>query len=127
LKISAEEIAPIITQLVVEDCNGCMTEHLSQTHHQCLKLEKDEQLCLYFDYTLEKASETKVIEAFTKSSSDMEVDELIKYTADDWKTIFCVEHRRALKHEIFQLVVKTRCRYKFKSLLHSVDTMQIVM
>ena len=29
LKVSAEEIAPIISQLVVENCNGCMTEHRS--------------------------------------------------------------------------------------------------
>jgi 16S rRNA A1518/A1519 N6-dimethyltransferase RsmA/KsgA/DIM1 with predicted DNA glycosylase/AP lyase activity len=103
-KISAEEIAPIITQLVVEYGNGCMTEHLSQTHHQCLTMERDVQLCLYFEYALEKASETKVMKAFTKSSSDMEVHELIKYNANDWKTIFCVEHRQALKHETFQLL-----------------------
>ena len=106
LKVSAEEIAFIISQLVVENFNGCMTEHLSQTHPQCLTMERDERLCLYFDRCLEKASETKVIEAFTESLSDMKVHvfELIEYTADDWKTIFCVEHRRALKHVIFQLL-----------------------
>ena len=40
------------------------------------------------------------MEAFTESLSDMKVYdfELIEYTADNWKTIFCVEHRRALKH-----------------------------
>jgi hypothetical protein len=106
LKVSAEEIASIFSQLVVENCNGCMTEHLSQTHHQCLTTEKDERLCLYFDHALEKASETKVMEAITESLSDMKVYdfELIEYTADDWKTIFCVEHRQALKHVIFQLL-----------------------
>jgi hypothetical protein len=106
LKVSTEEIAPIISQLVVENCNGCMTEHLSQMHHQCLTMERDERLCLYFDCALEKASETKVMKAFTESLSDMKVYdfELIEYTADDWKTIFCVEHRRALKHVIFQLL-----------------------
>jgi hypothetical protein len=70
---AAVEIAPIISQLVVEHCNGCNTEHLSLTHHQCITMERDEQLCLYFDYALEKASETKVMEAFTKSLSDMKV------------------------------------------------------
>ena len=69
LKVSAEEIASIISQLVVENCNGCMTEHLSQTRHQCLTMERDERLCLYFDRALEKASETKVMEAFTESLS----------------------------------------------------------
>jgi hypothetical protein len=46
------------------------------------------------------------MEAFTESLSDMKVHdfELIEYTADDWKTIFCVEHRRALKHVVFQLL-----------------------
>ena len=104
LKISAEEIAPIISQLVVENCNGCMTEHLSQMHHQCLMMERDVQLCLYFDNALEKASETKVIETFTRCLSEMKVHKLIKYNADNWKTTFCVEHRRALKHETFQLL-----------------------
>ena len=58
LKVSTEEIAPIISQLVVENCNGCMTEHLSQTHHQCLTMERDERLCQNFDHALEKVSET---------------------------------------------------------------------
>jgi hypothetical protein len=38
MKVSAEEIAPIISQLVIENCNACMTEHLSQTHHRCLTM-----------------------------------------------------------------------------------------
>jgi hypothetical protein len=106
MKVSAEEIAPIISQLVIENCNGCMTEHLSQMHHQCLTMEKDEQLCLYFDIALDRALETKVMEAFTESLSDMKVYdfELIEYTANDWKTVFCAEHRQALKHVIFQLL-----------------------
>ena len=98
MKVSAEEIAPIISQLVIENCNGCMTEHLSQTH---------QQLCLYFDIALDRASETKVMEAFfTESLSNMKVCdfELIEYTADDWKTVFCAEHRQALKHVTFQLL-----------------------
>ena len=103
MKVSADEIAPIISQLVIENCNGCMTEHLSQTHHQRLTMEKDEQLCLYFDIAIDRASETKVMEAFTESLSDMKVYdfELIEYTADDWKTS---EHRQALKHVTFQLL-----------------------
>jgi hypothetical protein len=104
MKVSAEEIAPIISRLVIENCNGCMTEHLSQTHHQCLTMEKDEQLCLYFDIALDRASKTDVMKAFTESLSDMKVHELIEYTADDWKTTFCVEHRQVLKHVIFQLL-----------------------
>jgi hypothetical protein len=69
-------------------------------------MEKDEQLCLYFDIALDRASETKVMKAFTESLSDMKVYdfELIEYTADDWKTIFCVKHRPVLKHVIFQLL-----------------------
>jgi hypothetical protein len=44
------------------------------------------------------------MEAFTESLQKVHDFELIEYTADDWKTIFCVEHRRALKHVIFQLL-----------------------
>jgi hypothetical protein len=28
MKVSAEEIAPIIFHLAIENCNGCLTEHL---------------------------------------------------------------------------------------------------
>jgi hypothetical protein len=58
---------------------------------------------MYFDIALDRASETKVMEAFTESLSDMKVHKLIEYTAD-WKTVFCAEHRRALKHTTFQLL-----------------------
>ena len=48
-----------------------MIDHLSQTHHQCLMMERDEQLCLYFDCALEKVSEGNVMEAFTQSLNDI--------------------------------------------------------
>ena len=32
----AEEIAPVINELVVENCNGCIIDHPSQRQHSCL-------------------------------------------------------------------------------------------
>ena len=92
LKSYAHEIAAIISHLVVENCNGCMINHLSQTHHQCLMMERDEQLCLYFDCALEKVS-AKV--------NDLE---LLKYTCHDWRSDFCTEQRRLLKQETCKLL-----------------------
>jgi hypothetical protein len=106
LKTSAAEIAAVISQLVTENCRGCATQHLSQAHHQCRTMERDEQLCMYFDYALDRASGENVMKAFTESLGDMKVHdfELTEYTQDDWKTAFCVEHRRTLKHAVFQLL-----------------------
>ena len=67
LKSYTHEIAAIISHLVIENCDGCITNHLSQTHHQCLMMERDEQLCLYFDCALGKVSEGNVMEVFTQS------------------------------------------------------------
>ena len=108
LKSYAHEIAAIISHLVVENCNGCMINHLSQTHHQCLMVERDEQLCLYFDCALEKVSEGNVMEAFTQSLNDIipKVNglELLKYTCHDWRSDFCTEQRQLLKQETFKVL-----------------------
>ena len=45
----AEEIASVINQLVVENCNGCIIDHPSQRQHPCLMMESDERLSMYFD------------------------------------------------------------------------------
>ena len=40
LKSYAVKIATIISRLVVGNCNGCMIDHLFQTQHQCLMMER---------------------------------------------------------------------------------------
>ena len=45
----AEDIASVLNQLVVENCNGCIIDHPSQRQHPCLMMESDERLSLYFD------------------------------------------------------------------------------
>ena len=39
IKCYAEEIASVINQLVVENCNGCIIDHPSQRQHPCLMME----------------------------------------------------------------------------------------
>ena len=57
-------------------------------------MERDEQLCLYFDCALENVSEgNNVIEV-----------ELLKYTCHNWRSDFCTEQRRLLKQETFKLL-----------------------
>ena len=101
IKILAAEIAPLISQLVVEKCGGCINVHLSQTHHQCLTMEMDEKVSLYFDTALERVSETKVLGILFKSIKP-NVNELFKYM--DWKTTVCTEQRSVLKQETFKLL-----------------------
>lgn len=108
LKSYAAEIASIISRLVVENCNGCFIGHLSQTQHQCIMMERDEQLCLYFDEALSKISEANVMETFTKSLNDIKLKvnglELLKYTCYDWRSVFCANQRRVLKQETLKLL-----------------------
>ena len=108
LKSYAKEIASAISQLVVENCNGCIIDHPSQTQHECLMMERDEQLCMYFDDALSKISEAKVMEAFTESLNDIKPRvnglEMLKYTCCDWRVVFCADQRQILKQETFKLL-----------------------
>ena len=100
IKCYAEEIVPVINQLVVENCNGCILDHPSQRQHPCLMMESDERLSLYFDGALSKVSEACIMERFMNSLSDIRPRvnglELLKYTCSDWRTIFCSNERRLL-------------------------------
>jgi hypothetical protein len=108
LKCYAEEIACAISVLVVENCNGCIIDHPSQKQHPCLMMENDERLLMYFDIALSRVSEASVIEKFMNSLNDIKprVDglELLKYTCNDWRTVFCTNERRMLKQETLKLL-----------------------
>ena len=84
IKWYAGEIASVINQLVVENCNGCIIDHPSQRQHPCLMMESDERLSMYFDDALSKISEARVMENFMNSLNDIKPRvnglELLKYT-----------------------------------------------
>ena len=75
LKVSAKEIAWHIFCLVREDCEGCNTTHLSQTHHTCLSMGKFKRL-EYFDAALQRSSEATVMKTFTETLSGADLSVL---------------------------------------------------
>ena len=84
LKCYAEEVSTIISMLVLENCEGCLIHHPSQRQHDCLMMEDEQEMWLYFDTALEKVSEAKVVETFVNSLQDLKPTvnrlELLKYT-----------------------------------------------
>ena len=108
LKCYAEEIACAISVLVVENCNGCIIDHPSQRQHPCLMMENDEKLLLYFAIALSRVPEASVMEKFMNSLGDIKPTvnglELLKYTCNDWRTLFCTNERRLLKQETLKLL-----------------------
>ena len=106
IKCYAEEIASVINQLVVENCNGCIIYHPSQRQYPCLMMESDERLSMYFDDALSKISEARVMENFMNSLNDLKPRvnglELLKYTCYDWRSVFCANERRLLKKETLE-------------------------
>ena len=108
LKCYAEEIACAISVLVVENCNGCIIDHPSQRQHPCLMMENDEKLLLYFDIAFSRVPEANVMEKFMNSLGDIKPTvnglELLKYTCNDWRTLFCTNERRLLKQETLKLL-----------------------
>jgi hypothetical protein len=102
LRAFARKLAPIISNLAIENCLGCRNGHLSQNHHQCIMMEREERLYRYFDVALERVSETKGTDSRTQSQS--EVNETILSNNKNWKTVLSTEQRRMLKQEIFHLL-----------------------
>jgi hypothetical protein len=108
MKCYAEEISSVISNLVVENCNGCIIDHPSQRQHPCLMMESDERLFLYFDEALSRISEAKIIERFMESLNEIKPTvnglELLKYTCQDWRILFCTKQKQLLKQETFKLL-----------------------
>ena len=103
LKISAKEIARHIFCLVRKNCEGCITPHLSQTHHMCLYMGKFKQL-EYFGEALQRTSEAVVMKTFTESLTAMDVSIYNEQPVKNWKSVFCTEHEEALKQEILKIL-----------------------
>ena len=103
LQVSAKDIARHIYCLVRENCEGCTTTHLSQTHHTCLYMGKFKRL-EYFDAALQRASETAVIKTFTESLSAADLSIHVQHPIEHWKSVFCVENEQKLKQEILKIL-----------------------
>ena len=104
LKVSAKEIARHIFCLVRENCEGCNTIHLSQTHHTCLYMGKFKRL-EYFGEALQRTSEAVVMKTFTESLNAMDLSIYIDdCPVKEWKSVFCTEHQEELKQEILKIL-----------------------
>ena len=103
LKVSAKEIARHIFCLVRENCEGCITLHLSQTHHECLSMGKFKRL-EYFASALQRTLEATVMKTFTESLNAMDLSIYTEHPVKDWKSVFCTEHQEALKQEILKIL-----------------------
>ena len=66
LKVSAKEIARHIFCLIRENCEGCTTAHLPQTHHTYMSMGKFKRL-EYFDAALQRTSEPTMMKTFTEN------------------------------------------------------------
>ncbi len=106
VKCYAKEIALIIARLVEENCIGCILGQLSQTQHECLTMQRDEQLWRYYDLALSRISEGKITESFAESLKNIKPEvnslEMLKYTCRDWRIVFCSKQRRVLKEATFK-------------------------
>ena len=62
-------------------------------------MDAEEKMWVYFDCAL--VSETTIVEGFMNSLQDclplVNGLELLKYTCQDWRTLFCIKNRELLK------------------------------
>ena len=65
---------------------------------------------MYFDCALGTVSEaTAIVEVFMNSLQDIKplangLDQLLKYTCQDWRTLFCVKNRELLKRRTLAIL-----------------------
>ena len=101
LKCYTDEVASEICKLVLLNCNGCRIDHPSRRQPDCLMMEAEEKIWVYFDCALDAVSEATIVEDFMNSLQDIKplvnCLELLKYTCQDWRTLFCVKNRELLK------------------------------
>ena len=71
-------------------------------------MEDNQKMLLYFDSDLEKVSEAKVVETSMNSLRDLKPTvnglELLKYTCQDQRTLFCTKNRGLLKRQILAII-----------------------
>lgn len=106
LNCYADEIATLISCLVIKNCNGCIIDHPSQRQHPCLMMESDEKMLLYFDEASNTACEATIAGKFMNSLQDVKPSvnglELLKYTCKDWRQVFCSRERQRLKTKTYE-------------------------
>ena len=65
-------------------------------------------LWVYFDCALGAVSEATIVDVFMNSLQDIKplvnCLELLKYTCQDWRTLFCVKNRELLKRRALAIL-----------------------
>ena len=97
---------------MLQNCNGCRIDHPSQRQHDCLLMKAEEKMWVYFDCALCAVSGATIVEVFMNSLQDIKplVNglELLKYTCQDWRTLFCVKNRELLQFGINYEMLKIK-------------------
>ena len=108
LKCYTDEVASEICKLELQNCNGCRIDHPSQRQHDCRLMKAEEKMWVYFDCAFGAVSEATIVEVFMNSLQDIKplVNglELLKYTCQDWRTLFCVKNRELLKRRTLAIL-----------------------
>ena len=86
----AQQLMPIIKQLVTNDCNGCLIDHPSQTEHdRCIMMDFSEQLDMYLDPAMALLKENMVIctwfEYLVRLQPPVRYHEISQYLDTEWR------------------------------------------
>jgi hypothetical protein len=88
----AKAMVKLFPDSLAECCYGCITDHFSQLHHQCLMMSKDEQIEFCFDTMLKNVDELDVLAKWSETSSTLDrvsPDVLglvkLKFSCVDWR------------------------------------------
>ena len=66
-------------------------------------MEAEEKMWVYFDCALGAVSEATIVEVFMNSLQDIK-PLVLKYTRQDWRTLFRVQNRELLKRRALSIL-----------------------
>ena len=71
-------------------------------------MEAEENIWVYFDCALDAVSQATIVDAFMNSLQNIKPSvnclELLKYTCQDWRNLFCAKNRELLKHRTLAIL-----------------------
>ena len=86
LQCCAKEVALKISNLVLENCEGCHIDQPSWRQHDCLMMEGEEKMWLYFDSALENVWRRQRLLKWPRNSSHRKVSKIA--TLEGYKITF---------------------------------------
>ena len=117
-QVYARALLNVFASSLMKMCYGCVVDHPSQIHHECLMLSEEEKVQLCFDDMLQNVDEDAILEIWNQNVNDLQgisPEVLSAYKlrtfSDEWRTneMKTLSWREYMQHTVVRLIKLERC------------------